>query len=166
MSAVQEVLIGTEPFSRALFAEILPLAQKCWEENTEVKVETCAFYGERSFLIEPDVEQYERLAHSGALLLVTLRDEGKLCGYATGIIYSSLHHRGAKVGGADSFYIEPRYRLHVLELIRRFESALEDTGAVIIGWPAHRHSALYALLKARGYVEDDTVMEKRLCALQ
>jgi hypothetical protein len=33
----------------------------------------------------------------------------------------------------------------------------------IIGWPVHLNGPVYDVLKAKGYVGDDIVMEKRLC---
>ena len=68
--------INAEAFTPELAAEILPLAQKCWEESTEGKKETCAYYGERDFAVEPDTEAYLRLAEQGLLLVITLRDDG------------------------------------------------------------------------------------------
>ena len=35
-------------------------------------------------------------------------------------------------------------------------------GAQIIGWPVHFNGPVYDLLKAKGYIGDDIVMEKRI----
>lgn len=156
--------IQLEPFTPELFAEILPLAQKCWEEQTQVKGADCAYYGERDFKVEPDLDTYARLALMGYTVIVTLRDEGALRGYIVGIIYRSWHHKNILCGNGDSIYVEPPHRAYTAVMAERFERELARLGAQIIGWPTHRNGPVYELLKARGYVGDDIVMEKRLCA--
>lgn len=156
--------IETEAFNETLFAEILPLAKKCWAESTAIKGETCAFYGERDFEIEPDYEAYKSLADKGALAVVTLRDEGKLVGYVVGFSYRGLHHKKILGGFADNIYIEPEFRSYAPVLAKRFEQEMGARGVGIIGWPAHENGPVYALLKSMGYIGDDIVMEKRLCA--
>jgi len=152
-----------EPLTDELFAEILPLAQACWDESTKVKGESCAYYGERDFLIEPDADQYKTLQAAGGLLIITVRDEGVLVGYLIGILYRSLHHRHITCALGDSMYLKPEYRFsHAASVASLFERELTAIGIGIIGWPAHRSSPLYEFLQSRGYVEDDTVMEKRL----
>lgn len=159
------VSIEVEPFTAQLAEEIRPLGQQCWDESTRMKGETCAFHGARDFVIEPDIEQYDILNRNSLLLILTLRDSGVLRGYTIGILYRSLHHRGIIVGGGDSFYIDPDYRSYTAIMVDKFESELKSKGAIIIGWPTHTHGPLYAVLKAKGYVGDDVVMEKKLCAL-
>jgi hypothetical protein len=156
--------IEVEPFDMKLYEEIFPLARKCWEESTVQKADTCAFYGERDFVIEPDVQQYQRLAEVKRLIVVTLRDETKLQGYIVGATYPSPHHKTLKVAAGDSIYVEPEYRSYTGVLVSKFEKAVRDDGANVIGWPTHFNGPVYGVLKAMGYVGDDIVMEKRLCA--
>jgi hypothetical protein len=156
--------IEREIFNPEVFAEILPLAQKCWDESTAFKGESCAYFGERDFKVEPDAESYERLERDGLLVLVTLRDEGKVQGYVVGFLYNALHHKKILCGIGDSIYIEPGYREHTWAVAKRFESEMKERGAKILGWPCHFNGPVYDVLKAKGYVGDDIVMEKRLCA--
>jgi hypothetical protein len=156
------VAISREDFTAELAAEILPLAQKCWNESTEFKGETCAYYGKRDFAIEPDTQAYQRLADQGLLALVTLRNERELKGYVIGFLYKSLHHRKILCGIGDSIYIEPDYRAHTWALAKRFENEMRNLGAQIIGWPVHLNGPVYDVLKAKGYTGDDIVMERRL----
>jgi hypothetical protein len=160
------VAIDIEPFNDALLAEIMPLAQKCWNESTTVKGESCAFYGERDFDIEPCVELYQNLHDNGAMVIVTLRDDGVLRGYVEGFVYRSLHHGKVKGGIGDSVYIEPNYRVYAGVLTKRFEDEMQARGVGIIGWPTQLNGPVYGVLKAMGYTGDDIVMEKRLCASQ
>jgi len=155
------IAIEQEPFSLALAAEILPLAQKCWNESTLIKQETCAYFGERDFDIEPNFEVYERFANTGSVVLVTLRDES-LKGYVVGFTHHSLHHKKILCGYGDSIYIEPEYRSYTAIVADKFERAMKDLNVQMIGWPTHIDGPIYQVLKARGYVGDDIVMEKRI----
>lgn len=157
------VAIDKEAFTPALYEEIVPLGRKCWAESTVSKAETCAFYGERDFRIEPDFATYQRLTDQGAVLIVTLRDEGALVGYAVGFVYRSWHHNKIMCGATDTFYVEPDYRAYAAVMAAKFEEEFWTLGAQIIGWPTHANGPIYELLKARGYVGDDVVMEKRIC---
>lgn len=158
------VTIQTEPFDAQKMQELLPLIRKGWDECSAIKADSCAYHGDRDFLIQPDVETYQRLANAGSLVLVTLREDGVLRGYVEGFLYRALHHTGALCAFGDAIYIEPGYRSHVLKLIVRFEDEMRKLKAEIIGWPTHINGPLYAVLKAHGFVGDDIVMEKRLCA--
>lgn len=158
------MIIDKETLTRELFTEILPLAQKAWNEGTRVKGKSCAYYGERDFDIEPDVDAYLRLAEAGLLIVITLRDHGVLKGYVAGFLYRSLHHKQIPCGMGDSIYVERAYRPHVDALADRFEKEFMKLGAKIIGWPIHIKGSVYKVLESRGYVGDDIVMEKRLCA--
>jgi hypothetical protein len=157
------MIIETEAFNAEIAAELLPLAQKCWDESSVFKGETCAYHGERDFIIEPDTEAYQRLEDQKLLVLVTLREESKLQGYVIGFLYNALHHKKTLCGIGDSMYIEPEYRKHTWAVAKRFEKEMQQRGAQIIGWPVHLNGPVYEILKARGYVGDDIVMEKRLC---
>lgn len=156
------VTIECEPFNLEVAAEILPLAQACWEESTLIKKETCAYYGERDFAVEPDMDVYEGLAAKGSIVLVTLRDD-TLKGYVIGFTYRSLHHKKILCGHGDSIYIEPEYRSYTAIVAEKFERAMSDLKVQAIGWPTHIDGPVYEVLKARGYVGDDIIMEKRLC---
>lgn len=154
------ITIERELFSAELAAEILPLGQKCWAESTANKKETCAYYGERDFEVEPDVEAYQR--SSDRMVVVTLRDDRILKGYVIGFTYHSMHHKKILCALGDSIYIEPEYRSYTGVLAAKFEQAMKDLDVQIIGWPVHIDGPVYGVLKTRGYVGDDIVMEKRL----
>jgi hypothetical protein len=158
------VNIDKEPFSMELFNEMLPLAQKCWNESTAFKGESCAYFGDRDFNIEPDAETYKTLHDQGRFVFVTLRDEGQLKGYVVGFTYHALHHKKVLCAIGDSIYIEPDYRAHTWAVAKRFEKEMMELGAKILGWPVHFNGPVYEILKAKGYVGDDIVMERRLCA--
>jgi hypothetical protein len=156
------IAIEKEKFGPETANEVVPLSRKCWDESTAFKGESCAYYGDRDFVIEPDVEAYQRLADQNLFVLVTLRDDGVLKGYVIGFLYTSLHHKHILCGIGDSIYIEPEYRSHTWAVAKRFEKEMREMGAKILGWPVHLNGPVYDILKAKGYVGDDIVMEKRL----
>lgn len=158
--------IAVETFTNDLFQQILPLAQKAWDECSEIKAETCVFHGERGFRIEPDVDQYLNLQANNSLLAITLRnDSDELRGYCLGVLYRSLHHRQIACANVDAFYIEPENRAYVRSLIARAESEFNERGVTVIGWPTTASGSLCAVLKDLGYIADDVVMEKKLISL-
>lgn len=157
------ISIAKEHFTASVFAEMLPLIRKCWDECTKIKSKTCAYHGDRDFMIEPYYEQYQKLQDEGCYVLITLRDAGVMRGYIEGFTYSSLHHKKVLCGMCDSIYIEPKYRWYIRSLITKFENEMRTLKAEIIGWPTTRKGKLYRLLRARGFTADDVVMEKRLC---
>lgn len=156
------IKIDKEKFSIELYAEILPLAQKCWNECSITKAETCAYHGDRDFVIEPNVERYQAIAAQDSLILMTLREEGVLKGYVIGVLYWSLHHKSVLCAGVDSVYVEPEFRSYSPVLAEKLEKELKNLGVEIIGWPVTADSPVHELLKVMGYIADDIVMEKRL----
>jgi hypothetical protein len=156
--------VRCEPFSDVLYAEILPLAKKCWQESTLAKQETCAFYGERDFDIEPDIAEYWRLARMDALVMMVMRHEDAAVGYVSGFTYRALHHHKIKGAIGDTCYIEPEYRVYGGILVDKFVEEMRRRQVQIIGWPTTPDGHVHALLLARGFIGDDIVMEKRLCA--
>jgi hypothetical protein len=155
-----DIRIEQETFTEAIAAEMLPLAQASFEESTQVKKETCAFYGARDFAVEPDFERYKSIAKAGLMVLITLRDV-TLKGYILGFTCRSLHHKKILCGSVDSIYIDPEYRSYTAVACEKFEQAVIKRGAEIIGWSTHIGGPVYKILKARGYIGDDVTMEKR-----
>jgi hypothetical protein len=156
-----DIRIEQEVFSEALAAEMLPLGQACWDESTLVKKRSCAFYGERDFSVDPDMERYGALAKAGLMVVVTLRN-GALKGYLLGFACRSLHSKKIICGSVDSIYVDPEYRAYTAVLAEKFEQEVVGRrGAEIISWSTHIDGPIYQILKARGYVGDDVTMEKR-----
>jgi len=156
------ITIEAEQFSAELAAEILPLAQKSWEESTVFKKESCAYFGDRDFTLQPDIGRYVELAEQDSVILMALRDEGVLRGYALGLVYRSLHHKTIIGGIGDLIHVELEYRPYTAVIVEKFEKEMKARNVEIIGWPTHINGPVYELLKARGYVGDDIVMEKRI----
>ena len=159
--------IQKEVLTEELFAEIMPLGQKSWDECSEIKGETCSFHGERGFVIQPDKDRYLEMESAGQLLAMTLRDRrGVLCGFALCIYYHSLHHAPVPCANVDTFYIEPEHRACIRRFIAEIEREFIAMGVVVVGWPTTPSGKLFPILKLLGYAPDDVVMEKRLCPME
>ena len=157
------ISIQRESYSDGLAKELLPLAQKCWDEGTLAKGESCAFYGKRDVKIEPDYGFYKFIADSGRLILFTIRDSGALVGYAVILVYRSPHHQKLITANGDSIYVEPAYRVNSPVLIEKVLQEVSTTGAVTINWAVSKDGPMYELLSKYGFTADETIMEKLLC---
>lgn len=155
--------IAIETFTRELADEIVPLGQQSWDECSEIKKDTCAYHGQRGLAIDPDIDQYLYLADHQSLIAFTLRDdECGLHGYALAILYRSLHLKTELCGNVDTFYVQPNHRSSMPRLMSAIEETLRERGVSIIGWPVTMTGKLYEILKCRGYIADDVVMELKL----
>jgi hypothetical protein len=155
--------IAIEPFTRELADEIVPLGQQSWDECSEIKKDTCAYHGQRGLAIDPDIEQYLYLAEHQSLIAMTLRDDDKvLRGYALLILYKSLHLKTELCGNVDTFYVQPNFRRSMSRFISEIEEVLRLRGISIIGWPVTMTGKMFEILKRRGYIADDVVMELKI----
>lgn len=155
--------IAIEPFTRELANEIVPLGQQSWDECSEIKKDTCAYHGQRGLAIDPDIDQYLYLAENHSLIAMTLRDDDKvLRGYALLILYKSLHLKTELCGNVDTFYVQPNSRRSMSRFISEIEETLRLRGISIIGWPVTMTGKMFEILKRRGYIADDVVMELKI----
>jgi hypothetical protein len=150
-----QVTIARERYSEALCAELLPLLQDNW-------VRTESYIGELA--IDPNFEKYQKLDAMDLVTCVTARLGGRLVGYAIYFTSYSLHHKTVKTGHGDMIYVkdEPGFGQIVFDLLKECERLLRAQGVVYMGWFVHRESRIHAILKSRGYVDDEIVMEKKL----
>jgi GNAT superfamily N-acetyltransferase len=157
------IVIEREAYSESLKPEILPLAQKCWDEASAAKGEHCAFNGKRDVKIEPDFALYQAISDNDRLVLFTIRDDAKLVGYAIALVYPSPHHCKLITANGDSIYVEPPYRVHSPVLVEKIINEVSKTGAVTMNWGVTKDEPMYRLLSKFGFVADEVIMEKLLC---
>lgn len=163
MENLPEMRIAIEPFTLELAAEITPLGQECWDECSEIKKDTCAYHGQRGLAIDPNNEMYLQMQANNALIAMTLRDEaGILRGYTLMILYYSMHLRKEFCGNVDTFYVQPAYRRFMPRFMSALEEEFRSRGVSIVGWPVTMSGLLFSILKKRGYIADDVVMELKL----
>jgi hypothetical protein len=155
--------IAIEPFTLELAAEITPLGQECWDECSEIKKDTCAYHGQRGLPIDPNNDQYVLMQNSNILIAMTLRDEGGILhGYALMLLYYSLHLKEELCGNVDTFYVRPDHRKYMPRFMSSVEEEFRSRGVSIVGWPVTLTGKLYQILKKRGYIADDIIMELKL----
>lgn len=155
--------IATELFTRELADEIIPLAQQSWDECSEIKKDTCAYHGQRGLSIDPNIDQFLYLADHQSLIVMTLRDKDLvLRGYAAMILYNSLHLKTVLCGNVDTFYVQPNHRSSMPGFMSQIEDTLRKRGVSIIAWPVTMTGNMCQILKRRGYIADDVVMELKL----
>jgi hypothetical protein len=155
--------IAVEPYTSQLAAESTPLGQECWDECSEIKKDTCAYHGQRGLPIDPNHEMYFLMQAQNNLIAMTLRDEnGVLQGCALMLLYHSLHLKNELCGSVDAFYIRPDYRHSMPRFMSSIEEAFRSRGISIIGWSVTMSGKLFEILKRRGYIADDVVMELKL----
>ena len=155
--------IQVETFTHELASEITPLGQQAWDECSEIKKDTCAFHGQRGLPIDPNIDAYLNLQFNNLLIAMTLRDDdGVLHGYALMILYYSMHLRNEKCGNVDTFYVRPEHRNSMPRFMTSVEETFRSRGVSVIGWPVTMTGKLFEILKKRGYIADDVVMELKL----
>lgn len=81
--------------------EIKPLLHEHWLEIALNK---------DTVLLDPDYELYQLLEVKGMLHITTIRDEGKLIGYAIYVISPNIHYKSLKVAESDIFFLKKDYR--------------------------------------------------------
>lgn len=79
--------------------------QELWKEHyEEIAVQ------KDKMKLSPDVETYKIIESKGQLLIVTMRDEGKMIGYSLIIVRSHLHYSQVLCAFEDAYFMSATYR--------------------------------------------------------
>lgn len=136
--------------------EIQPLL---WDHYQEV-----ALHKER-IKLDPDWPKYFALEEQGSCIVFTMRDRGRLVGYAVFFVSPHIHYQACRAASNDIIYFDPEYRkgLNALRFIRFCEGCLRDYAMVTkVTWhikPLHDWSPVLARM---GYEQEEIVMGKVL----
>lgn len=143
-----------EPYA-VLKTEIRPLLSRHWQEVA---------LDQDSIALDPDWDEYDRLAALGQLHLLTARAGAELVGYFVGIVRPHLHYRTSLTAFNDVLYIAPQYRRGRTAL--RFFAAIEDSlrarGAQKLYLNTKTHMDFGALLAFMNYRKTETIYTKLL----
>jgi len=113
--------------------------------------------------LDPMWEVYIQKDLEGAILFVTVRDQGRLIGYFVGFVGPGLHYRTCKTLQMDIFWLHPEFREDSLswvegELISeelfkflQSEAVKRDVQRIFVGSKLHRDAS--TLFERLGYVE-------------
>lgn len=141
-----------EELLSGLWLELLPLLEAHWREVARYQ----------DIPLDPDIETYAMLEEVGQLRCYTMRENGRLLGYAFYFVRPNLHYRGSLQAMQDVFYMVPEHRGRAAQLLRFSERRLRALGVQVVHQHAKRINQFVALLKALGYEASDDVLSKRL----
>ncbi|RZI60692.1 MAG: GNAT family N-acetyltransferase [Pseudomonas sp.] len=105
---------------RDLKAEMLPLLTRHWREIA---------LNHADVPLDIDHDQYDALDESGALHILTVRQEGKLIGYHVAIVSGHLHYKSTLHGITDVYWIAPERR-HGVTGMRMFQAVERELKAI------------------------------------
>lgn len=102
--------------------------------------------------LDPDWDTYRALEARGALLCVTLRENGRLVGYYTGIVAPDLHYRTCLSLKMDIFWTHPDIRGGTagLRLFRAVKKEAKRRGVQRIFHGAKLHKDASRLFQSLG----------------
>lgn len=114
--------------------------------------------------LDVDHDRYLLADDLGILRVFTVRDAGRLVGYACFCVGFSLRHKTSYQATQDSLYLAPEYRKGTLGIrfIRFIEEALRKDGVQVIRQHAHPETVLDRMLPRMGYVHAHNEYEKRI----
>lgn len=119
---------------------------------------------QESVPLDPNYKRYGELEASGALSCVTVRENGRLVGYAVMFVTPGLHYCSCLEARMDMFWIMPevRGRMGGKRLFRAVEKELRRRGVqrVYVGSKLHRDVG--RLFTALGYRPIETWYSKML----
>lgn len=151
----QGVTIEREPFSRALYEEMLPLLTLHWREIAKFA----------DIPLEVDVERYLHTEEAGALRFFAARMDGKLIGYACFFVAVHPHYKGSLQAMQDVLFVDPACRCGSigLRLVKHCDEELAQEGVqVVLQHAKVNHEPLHVILPRLGYEAIDLVYAKRL----
>lgn len=134
-----------EPFP-AFLEEAKPLFPLHWAE--------LALHQEKVPL-DPDYDEYLRRDAAGGVVLVTVREDGKLCGYFVGFVAPALHYKSCLSLTLDIFWIHPEHRgagagFHLFKTVEK-EAKRRGIHYMVVGSKLHKDASW--LFEKLGYAE-------------
>jgi len=133
------------------FQQILPLH---YEELSVTK----------EYELEPDYEEYKRLASLGLLRAITCRADGELIGYIIFCIHGHLHYKSCMTAFEDIYFVKKEFRKGRvgIMLFKYAEKVLKERGVQRIVMHTKVHLDNSKLFEYLGYKMTDKVFSKML----
>jgi hypothetical protein len=134
-------------------AEMEPILVKHWHEIA---------LGHDKVPLDVAHERYNAMCDSGALHIVTARDNGVMVGYHAAIVGGHLHYESTLHGITDVYFILPEYRKGFtgILLFRFVEAELGKLGVKKIITGTKLHLDMGPVLRRLGYGATETVYTK------
>lgn len=137
------------------YADLGPLVNPHWSELT-LDQDLC--------IPELDIERARQADAQGVVLIVTVRDSGKLVGYWVGLLLTHLHYRNAGLMcHTDMYFLLPEYRKGGTgaKMLAFVETEIRKRGVVKAYISCKVHQDHTELFEAMGWRMSDHVFIKR-----
>jgi len=132
-----------EPFPPFL-DEVKPMLPRHWEELALNKDKVP---------LDPQYDEYIRRDAAGQILLIVMREAGKLAGYFVGFVAPGLHYRSCLTLTLDIFWIAPEHRGQMggVRLFKAVEVEAKRRGVdrMFVGSKCHKEASF--LFERLGY---------------
>lgn len=115
--------------------------------------------------LDPDFNEYLRVARLGFTRCYTARQAGRIIGYGLYFLAVNAHYRSSLQARQDLFYVEPmRGRAWIASALSRFadERLAADGAQVCYHHVKLAHPALGRVLERQGYKAVETIYARRL----
>lgn len=142
-----------EEITEALLDEIIPLLVGHYAELPRFK----------DIKPEPDWDFYLKAGSIGVMKCFTLREEGKLIGYAVFSVSKHPHFKNSLQAVHDLLYLEPASRKgrNGIEFIKDCDEALTAMGCQVISWSSNSQHDYSAILERLGYQLVDLTFSRK-----
>jgi len=151
---IQNVTVFSKESVAGLWEEIMPLLDAHWQEIATYK----------DIPLEVNKAAYEEGERRGQFRAYTIREEGRLIGYAAYMVAKNLHYESALVAMQDVLYLDPKYRGRMIgaRFIRWCDNQLADEGVTYVTQHVKTEHNWGALLARLGYQHTENTWTRRL----
>lgn len=147
------MMFAIEGLTQSLVDEMIPLLKNHWRE--------IAHYQEIE--LDPDWDSYFKLQESGLLRVFTVRDEGKLKGYAAFFVRPNIHYRQSKQANQDVIFLSKEVRGGTgSKFIDFCDNQLADEGCEVVYHHVKAAHNFGPLLESKGYKLIDLIYGRKL----
>ena len=149
-------------FNDELFGDYMLDAIPLWKEHHQ-EVALSSVKDKREF--SPNIKKYFELEAANNLITFTVRDDGKLVGYAVFIINTPMHYQKTLYAVNDALYLAPSLRKGTsgIKFMKWCENELKtrSNGFIkIVQWRSKAEHNFGLILERIGYSKDDIVFTK------
>ena len=114
--------------------------------------------------LDPDFDEYQRLADAGQLHVTVARQRGACVGYAVLVVRRHLHYRTSLTGFFDLYYVAPEFRRGWtgVNLFRHVEAAMRRRGVARLFTGTKVSLDMSRIFERLGYDESERLHTKLL----
>lgn len=138
------ITIDVEPFDKALMDEMQPLWDEHWKEVAVYK---------DNINLSINRDWYTEMYTAGLYIMVVVREEGKLIGYAGFTLITHPHYKDNIFSNMDVAFLLPEYRrgFTAIKMFKFAEQKLKELGADVIILRTKEHYNLGRLFEHLNY---------------